>query len=157
MLGCGLLGVLAADGPTSVVGGVRLPAAREVKAMGHRTTVLALPVPFPLDAMPLLDALPVDLEGDAMSPPLLQFALSLSMGGAATSEAGLGFAIVLEVVLAGPVPICAGSPGEVYRAVRAESLLAPRPTWPVEPGKGTVLVVGGDEETLPGVDFAQPP
>ena len=64
-------GVLAADGPTAVVGGVWLTTAREVKAMGHRNTVLALPVPFPLDAVPLLDAFSVDFEGDAVSPPLL--------------------------------------------------------------------------------------
>jgi len=76
-LGLGLVlggmprGVLSADGPTVVVGGVWLPAAREVKAVGHRNTVLALPVPFPLEAVPLLDAFPVDFEGDAVSPPLL--------------------------------------------------------------------------------------
>ena len=64
-------GGLAAGGPTAVVGGVRLTTAREVKAVGHRSTILALPVPFPLDAVPLLDAFPVDFEGDAVSPPLL--------------------------------------------------------------------------------------
>ena len=79
------------------------------------------------------------------------------MCGAAASEACLGFAVVLEVVLAGPVPICADSPGEVYRSVGAETLLAPRSAWPGEPGEGAVLVVSGDEEALPVVDFTQPP
>ena len=64
-------GGLAASGPTAVVGGVRLTTARKVKAVGHSNAILALPVPFPLDAVPFLDAFPMDFEGDAVSPPLL--------------------------------------------------------------------------------------
>ena len=71
MLGREPRGALAADGPTAVVGGVRFTTASEVKAVRHSNAILALPVPFPLDAVPLLDAFPMDFEGDAVSPPLL--------------------------------------------------------------------------------------
>ena len=79
------------------------------------------------------------------------------MRGAAASQAGLGFAIVLEVVLAGPVPVCANRPGEMDGSVGAETLLVPWSAWPVEPGESPVLLVGRDEEALPVVDLTQPP
>ena len=62
---------LAASGSTAVVGGMRLSTAGEVKAVGHGNAILALPVPFPLEAVPFVDAFPVDFEGYAVSPPLL--------------------------------------------------------------------------------------
>ena len=67
----GLRWGVAAGGPTAVVGGVRLPTAGEVKTVGHGNAILALPVPFPLEAVPFVDAFPVDFEGYAVSSPLL--------------------------------------------------------------------------------------
>ena len=125
--------------------------------MGHSDAVLALPVPFPLEAVSFLDAFPVDFEGDAVPPPLLEFALSLSMCGTAAAEAGLGFAIVLEMVLAGPMSVRADCPGEVNGSIWAETLLVPWSAWSVEPGEGPVLLVGRDKEALPVVDLLQPP
>ena len=60
-------------------------------------------------------------------------------------------------MLAEPVSVGAFLTWKVDWAVGPESLLASRLRAAVQPWKGTVLVVGGDEVALPHVDFMQSP
>ena len=60
-------------------------------------------------------------------------------------------------MLAVPVSICAFLAREVYRSVGPESLLTSWGCPSVEPWEGTVLLVGGNEETLPVLDLPDPP
>ena len=71
-------------------------AAGVVEPVGHGVTILAFPVPHPLQTVPFFDSFPVDVQWVAVPAPLLELTLSLGVGGPAASEAGLRFTIMLE-------------------------------------------------------------
>ena len=99
-------------------------ASGDVESVCHSVTVLALPVPCPLEAVSVGDTLAVSVKWAAVLTPLLQSSLSLCVGGSSTAEACLGLAVVLYEMLAVPVSVGAFLAWEVDRPIRSESLLA---------------------------------
>ena len=77
----------------------------EVQPVGHDLAVLALPVPYPLKAVPIAGALAVHSQRVAWASPLLQSALPLGLGGSPTSHASLCVVKVCEEALALPMVV----------------------------------------------------
>ena len=125
--------------------------------MGHGAVVLALPRPSPLEAVSFFGVFTVDVQWAALATPLLEPSLALSVGGSAAAETGLCFSVMLDAMLAEPVPICAFFAGQVDRSVGSQSLLAAGRRAPMQPGECAVLLVSRDEESLPVVDLVQSP
>ena len=76
--------------PPTVSSRVWSLAASDVQPVGHNRTVLALPVPYPLQTMPVGGASLVYLQWVAGPSPLLEPALSFGSAGTPALAAGLG-------------------------------------------------------------------
>ena len=138
-------------------GWVRPLATGDVEPVRHDRAVLALPVSNPLKAVAIASAPAVDVQGVAVSAPLLKPALSFGCTGAAASDAGLRVGEGSEEVLALPVHVGAELAREVCWSIRPDTLGEPVFATSMQPGEGPILLVGVDEEVLPPVNLSESP
>ena len=106
--------------PTAVPSRVWSLAAGDVQPVGHDCAILALPVPYPLQTVPVGGAPLVYLQGVTGPSPLLELSLSFGSTGASALAASLRAGKGGEEVLTLPVHVRADFAREMDRPVGAE-------------------------------------